>query len=117
MDDFSSYKKERNIMSKSKPTPPSPQNPTARFKFFTGPQGKDFGPAVIQREMQRYAFTPQGNKFFRELQKKQHEQMALHKSTGLVDAPKKDQSNMVILPQKKSLFGGLKNIFKSQRGS
>lgn len=88
---------------KSGPTPPSPQNPTARFKFFTGPLGKSYGPAVIQKEMQRYAFTPQGNKFFRELQKQQHEKMVKESTKG---------SEMKILPSNKiSAFEGLKNLF------
>lgn len=88
---------------KQGPTPPSPKKPTARFKFFTGPEGKHFGPAVIQKEMQRYAFTPQGNKFFRELQKQQHEQ-ALKNINDV-------KTKFDIVPPQKPLFHGLKNLF------
>lgn len=103
-----SIKDNRRACGKKSPTPPSPQNPTARFKFFTGPQGKDYGPAVIHKEMQRYAWTPQGNKYFRELKKQQHE-------TQLKQVEKDNE--MKILPPKKGLLNGIKNIFKSQRGS
>lgn len=100
------FNKSAHARQKKIPTPPSPQNPTARFKFFTGPQGKSYGPAIIQHEMQRYAFTPQGNKFFRELQKQQQEQQ-LKKG--------KEANEMKILPPKKGLFNGLSNIFKFKK--
>lgn len=89
-----------NGRKRSGPKPPGINKPKARFEFFTGPNGKDYGPAIIHKEMQRYAYTPQGNKFFRELQKQQKEQMSLHKNTGLVPPPKP------------SPFDVLKHLFK-----
>lgn len=92
---------------KNKPTPPSPNNPTKRFKFFTGEQGKLYPPSVIHEEMQRYAFTPHGNKFLRDLKEQQAQKMREQR-----------KSDMKILTPKKSIFAGLKNIIKkSQRGS
>lgn len=95
---------------KNRPTPPAPQNQLRRFTFFTGTNGKGYPKEKIHFEMQRYAFTREGNKMFRSIQKQQ--------AQDIQKKQKSQQSEMKILPQKKSLFGGLKNIFKkSQRGS
>lgn len=89
------------MLTKS-PKPPSPQNALKRFQFFTGPNGKGYSKEVIQKEMQRFAFTKQGREFFIKIQQQQRHQQRLHESTGLVPA----------VDKKQGMFQGLKNIFQ-----
>lgn len=93
----------RRLGKKLKPTPPAPQNQLRRFQFFTGANGKGYSKEKIHYEMQRFAFTREGNKLFRSMKKQQSEKM------------KQPESGMKILPQKKTLFGAVKNVFKSMR--
>lgn len=99
---------------KNRPTPPAPQNQLRRFQFFTGPNGKGISPAKIQYEMQRYAFTREGNKMFRAMQKHQQQQ-----AMEAAKQKNKDHVTKTVKP-KKSLFSGIKTAFssiKSQRGN
>lgn len=92
---------------KQKPTPPAPQNQLRRFQFFTGPNGKGYPKEKIHFEMQRYAFTREGNKFFRAAQKQQAEAFR----------QQRQKPTDKLLTPKKPLFSGLKKIFSSQRGN